>query len=183
MFCESDAKSYGCVTLSPVHSCHLLLYQHCTCVHFRRALESQAKRCFHICHHIGLHRSAHCALNPQLLKARSTATYHASRPGECLWQGLQVHLPHRSETGVCAAPWEPCDTRIWQKCDDGWVASKTTRSGWQGSRAVQVMFVLGVEHARRKCDDRAPRESRELHCRMTRPLLGQLPVSIARGRT
>ena len=28
-----------------------------------------------------------------------------------------------------------------------------------------------------------PRESRELHCRMTRPLLGQLLVSIARGRT
>ena len=25
-------------------------------VHFRRALESLVKRCWHICHHIGLHR-------------------------------------------------------------------------------------------------------------------------------
>ena len=54
----------GNVTCSHVHLCHLLLCQHCTCVHFRRALETQAKRCFHISHHIGLHRSAHCELNP-----------------------------------------------------------------------------------------------------------------------
>ena len=57
---------------------------------------------------------------------------------------------------VCAAQWEPCETSIWQKCDDGCVASNTTRGGWQGSRAMQVTFVLGVEHALRKCDDRAP---------------------------
>ena len=36
------------------HLCHVLLCHLCICVHFRRALESQAKR--HICHHIGLHR-------------------------------------------------------------------------------------------------------------------------------
>ena len=40
------------MTFSPVHLCHLLLCQHCTCVHFRRALESQAKRCFHISHRV-----------------------------------------------------------------------------------------------------------------------------------
>ena len=57
--CESDANSYGCDIF---HLCHLLPCQHCTCVHFRRALESQAKRCFHISHNIGLHRLAHCEL-------------------------------------------------------------------------------------------------------------------------
>ena len=31
---------------------------------FREALESQAERCFHMSNHIGLHRSAHCALTP-----------------------------------------------------------------------------------------------------------------------
>ena len=41
--------------------CHLCIF-----VHFRRAFESQAKPCFHISHHIGLHRFAHCALTPQL---------------------------------------------------------------------------------------------------------------------
>ena len=49
--------------------CHLSSCQHCTCVHFRTALESHAKRCFHISHHIGLHRSAHCALTPQSMIA------------------------------------------------------------------------------------------------------------------
>ena len=48
-------------TFSPVHLCHVLLCRFCVCVHFRRALESQAKRCFHISHHIGLHRFAHTA--------------------------------------------------------------------------------------------------------------------------
>ena len=43
------------VTSSPVHLCHVLLCHHCTCVDFRRALESQAKRGLHTCHHIGLH--------------------------------------------------------------------------------------------------------------------------------
>ena len=65
MFCEGDAKSYGC-DIFPVHLCHVLLCHLCICVHFRRALESQAKRCFHICHHIGLHRFAHWTLNPHI---------------------------------------------------------------------------------------------------------------------
>ena len=49
--------------------CHLSPCQHRTCVLFRRALESHAKRCFHISHHIGLHLSAHCALTPQSMIA------------------------------------------------------------------------------------------------------------------
>ena len=45
---------------------------------------------------------------------------------------------------ICVAQWEPCDTRFWQRCDDGWAVDSTTRGGWQGSRA---MFVLGLEFA------------------------------------
>ena len=52
------------VTSSHAHLCHVLLCHLCTCVHFRRAFESQAKNCFHISHYIGSHRFAHCALNP-----------------------------------------------------------------------------------------------------------------------
>ena len=53
---------------------------------------------------------------------------------------------------ICAAPWEPCDTRFWQRCDDGWTVDGTSRGGWQGSRAMQVMFVLGLEFALSKSD-------------------------------
>ena len=59
---------------------------------------------------------------------------------------------------ICAAEWEPCDTRFWQRCDDGWTLDSTTRGGWQGSRALQVMFVLGLESALSKSDDLAPLE-------------------------
>ena len=47
---------------------------------------------------------------------------------------------------MCAAQWEPCDTRFWQRCDGGWIVDSTSRGGWQGSRAMQVMFVRGLEH-------------------------------------
>ena len=56
---------------------------------------------------------------------------------------------------ICAAQWEPCDTKFWQRCDDGWTVDSTTRGGWQGSRAMQVMFVLGLEFALSKADDLA----------------------------
>ena len=52
---------------------------------------------------------------------------------------------------ICAAQWEPCDTRFWQR--DG-----TTRGGRQGSKAMQVMFVFGLEFAFSKTDELAPRE-------------------------
>ena len=48
---------------------------------------------------------------------------------------------------ICAAQWEPCDTRFWQRFDDGWTFDSTTREGWEGSRAMQVTFVLGLECA------------------------------------
>ena len=60
--CVRESRVRSCDNF-PVHLCHVLLCHHCTWVHFRRALESEAKRCFHICHHVGLHRFAHCALN------------------------------------------------------------------------------------------------------------------------
>ena len=42
----------------------MLPCQHCTCVHFRRALKSQAKRCFHISHYIGC-TDQHTAHSPR----------------------------------------------------------------------------------------------------------------------
>ena len=73
---DLDAKSYGCDTF-PVYLCHVLLCHHCICVHFRRALESQAKRCLHISHHVGLHRlpTAHT-----LTADNSTVTLSVSCP-------------------------------------------------------------------------------------------------------
>ena len=56
---------------------------------------------------------------------------------------------------ICAAQCEPCDTKFWQRCDDGWTVDSTTRGGWQGSRAMQVMFVLGLEFVLSKADDLA----------------------------
>ena len=53
---------------------------------------------------------------------------------------------------ICAAQWEPRDTRFWQRGDDGLNFDSTTRRGWQGSRATQVMFVLGLEFALSKSD-------------------------------
>ena len=49
---------------------------------------------------------------------------------------------------MCGAQWEPCD--------DGWTVDSMTRGGWQGSRAMQVMFVLGLELALSKSDELAP---------------------------
>ena len=60
---------------------------------------------------------------------------------------------------ICAVQWEPCDTKFWQRCDDGWTVDCTTRGGWQGSRAMQVMFDLGLEFALSKTDDLALGES------------------------
>ena len=65
-------------------------------------------------------------------------------PGSC--EGEKPQL-----AAICAQ-WEPCDTRFWQRCDDGWTVDSTTKGGWQGSRAMQVMFVLGLEFALSKSD-------------------------------
>ena len=80
------------VTFPPMHLCHLLLCQHCTCVHFRRALESQAQRCFHTSHHIGFssttvfsHQSSHrdtliCTLPTQPRFVAERVTPHFVNP-------------------------------------------------------------------------------------------------------
>ena len=60
------------------------------------------------------------------------------------------------------SPMGACDTRFWQRCDDGWTVDRTTGGGWQGSLAVQVMFVLGLEFALSKSDDLAPREIKRI---------------------
>ena len=57
---------------------------------------------------------------------------------------------------ICAAQWEPCDTRYSQRCDEKWTFDSTTRGGWQGSRAMQVLFVLGFVSAISKWDEVAP---------------------------
>ena len=82
------------------------------------------------------------------------------------WQRPVTACPQLA--AICAAQCERCETKFWQRCDDGWTVDSTTRGGWQGSRAMQVMFVLGLEFALSKSDDMAPRErSRGLACRMT----------------
>ena len=58
--------------------------------------------------------------------------------------------------GVARANGNQCDTGFWQRCDDGWIVDSTSRGGWPVSRAVQDMFVLGVEHAPTKSDTAAP---------------------------
>ena len=63
--------------------------------------------------------------------------------GRAYWSTSRLVFPQFA--AMCAAQWEPCDTRIWKKCDDGWATRNATRGGWQGSRAMQVMFVLGLE--------------------------------------
>ena len=62
----------------------------------------------------------------------------------CL-EAARLACPHLA--AVCAAQWEPRDTKFWHRCDDGWTVDSTSRGGWHCSRAMQVMFVLGLEHA------------------------------------
>ena len=50
------------------------------------------------------------------------------------------------------------DTRFWQRCGDRWIANTTMRGGWQGSRAMQLMFVLGLEHALSRLDNASLKE-------------------------
>ena len=66
---------------------------------------------------------------------------------------------------VCAAQWDPCDTRFWQRCGDGWVVDSTSRGGWQGLRAMQVMFVRKLPSP--SSTPRHRTGSRGLGCRMT----------------
>ena len=89
MFCESDAKSYGC-DIFPVHLCHVLQCHHCICVHFRRALESQAKRCLHIIITSG------CTCCP--LRTLSTGSQHTYQTSSCP-STVQVFAIRRTHCG------------------------------------------------------------------------------------
>ena len=62
---------------------------------------------------------------------------------------------------ICATQWGACDTGFWHRCDDGWTVDGTTRGGWQGSRAMQVMFVLGLEFALSKTDELSPPDHKD----------------------
>ena len=81
--------------------------------------------------------------------------YHRTFRSTCL-EAARTACPQFA--AICAAPWDPCDTRFWQRCDDGWTVDSTTSGGWQGSRAMQVTFVLGLEFALSKSDELAPSE-------------------------
>ena len=77
-------------------------------------------------------------------------------------EAARTACPQRA--AICAtALWE--DTRFWQRCDDGWTVDSTTRGGWQESRAMQVMFVLGLPSPSLTSWLRA--RSRGSACRMT----------------
>ena len=77
----------------------MLLCQHCTRVHFHRALESQAKRCFHISHHIVLHRSAHCALTPHWQRSRLLLI-------SLILDSQLVRIAQQQKTLACSRQWQ-----------------------------------------------------------------------------
>ena len=112
MFCESDARSYGC-DIFPVHLCHVLLCHHCICVHFRRALESQAKRCLHINRHIGLHRlsTAHILHTINTVICKVSAKSLARPRGSTVvpeWGRLPTAEPERHcgfDASALSDPW------------------------------------------------------------------------------
>ena len=85
-----------------------------------------------------------------------TSCYHGRTFRSTCLEAARTACPQLA--AICAAQWESCDTRFWQRCDDGWTVDSTTRGGWQGSLALQVMFVLGLEFALSKSDELAPHE-------------------------
>ena len=44
-----------------------------------------------------------------------------------------------------ATQWQGEGTLYWQRVEGRWQLARSTRGGWQGSRAMQCMFVLGLE--------------------------------------
>ena len=64
--------------------------------------------------------------------------------GECSRKGFSINVLASGEVcmpqlaSICAAQWELCDTRFWQRCDDGWTLDGTTRGGWFKSHANNV---------------------------------------------
>ena len=61
----------------------------------------------------------------------------ADRPGKRLWEGFSFNMPGSREGRLPTASRDlrsamgtVCDTRFWQRCDDGRTVDSTTRGGW-----------------------------------------------------
>ncbi len=48
---------------------------------------------------------------------------------------------------VMSSQWQANETFLWMREGARWVRRPTARGGWQGSRAMQICFCLGVEEA------------------------------------
>ena len=94
------------------HLCHVLLCHHCICVHFRRALESQAKLC--------LHRLAQCAHSPQLI-----TRFHVQTDGLTPYQRLKgkPYSGELAEFGEQVYVKDPISRHA--KLDDRWIGPVT----------------------------------------------------------
>ena len=97
--CESDAKSYGCDTF-PSRT-RVICYRVSTAraYTFAGPVSFKAKRCFRMCHHIGLHRSAHCALTPRWQRSRLQLipSIHDSE---------LARIARRQKTLACSRQWQ-----------------------------------------------------------------------------
>ena len=106
--CESDAKSYGCDIF---HSRTRVICDRVSTeltYTFAGPLSLKAKRCFHIGHHIGLHRSAHCALTPHWWRSRLPLI-----PSIHDWQLARLFLAVAGrEKGPLARPTSPFSHRF-----------------------------------------------------------------------
>ena len=83
---------------SSLYMCDVLLFHQCICVHFRRTLESQVKRCSaQISHHICLHRLS----TAHILRSHTLAAFRTNSSRRCsyktqerklqAWEFLVVH--------------------------------------------------------------------------------------------
>ena len=102
---QLDDNAIVSVKFSLMHLCHLLLsVPTFHCVH-------SAKRCLHISHHIGTHRSAHCALNPHRWRSNLllislfhdsllTRTAQQRKMLACVRQRQEIYLRPRDRRGI-----------------------------------------------------------------------------------
>ena len=78
-----------------IFTCTLVSCVAVSSLHLRtlpQAVESQAKRCFHIGHHIGLHRLAHCALQHTVWINEIMADATAADPSVGVWGATRLFL-------------------------------------------------------------------------------------------
>ena len=75
--------------LAHVHLCHLLQCQHRTCVHFRRALESQSKAVF-----------SHWSTHPGCTDQHTAHSPHNPRHLYCRKPWVLFSIPHQQEVGA-----------------------------------------------------------------------------------